>query len=70
LSLEISPDTFFLSIIALFTGIVIPLARKYTKTICIRLTASEQRLDLLEFIAVHQHPDLVEKFKKYKDVKI
>ena len=69
MTFEVSPDTIFLAIISLTTAIVIPLARHYTKIICNRLSLSEERLDLLEFIASHQHPDLIEKYKRFKDTR-
>ena len=40
----ISPDTFFLGIIAIFTGILLPLIRNYFKTLCTRLEKIEDKL--------------------------
>ena len=55
-------DTFFLFLITLFSGIILPMIKKYLD--CLRQVV--KRVELLEFIAISQHPDLVKKFKEIK----
>ena len=63
MSIELlSLDTFLLTLTTLFTAIIIPLIRNYFK----RLSIITDRIEMLEFIAIHQHPDLVIKFKELK----
>ena len=56
---DFTTDTFFLGLIAVFSGVIIPLAKRCFN----KINSMNDRLAILEYIAISEHSDLVQKFK-------
>lgn len=60
---------FFLALITIFTGTALPLARKWKNDFCNKLDNYQRRLELLEFIAMREHPEHVADYNKIQELK-
>lgn len=62
-------DIIYPIIASIITGTIIPFVKKFINDLRDCVDQHDGRIELLEFIAIRQHPELVDEFKKLKEVK-